>query len=82
VLFVPGSSIHTFFMAFPIDVLYMSKDHRVVGMDGQLQPWSFGRWYKGTRYVLELPAGALQRSGTQIGDKVEFRDQERPATGH
>jgi uncharacterized membrane protein (UPF0127 family) len=72
-LIVPGGRIHTHFMSYPIDVLYLDRALHVVGMDHSLPPWRLGGAYRDIRYVLELPAGALQASGTQVGDAIEIQ---------
>ena len=64
----PCSSIHTWLMAFPIDVAFVAADGRVVRTVQELRPWRFGPFARGVRYVVELPAGALARSGTVAGD--------------
>jgi uncharacterized protein len=65
----PSSSIHTHFMRFSIDVLYLDRDDVVVGIDRDLRPWRFGRFYKGAKYVVEMTAGGAQ--GCQVGDRIE-----------
>ena len=67
---VPCSSIHTQFMRFPIDVLYVNKQDVIVGIDRGLRPWRIGRFYKRVHYVVELPAGEAE--GCQVGDKLEI----------
>ena len=69
-LIVPCSSVHTHFMSFPIDVLYLNREGEVVGIDHSLLPWRLGRFYKQVRYVLELPAGTAKATGTVVGDRV------------
>lgn len=56
-LLLSCSSIHCFFMRFPIDAVYLSDDKKVLGIE-TIKPWRIGRIYRGTRHVLELPAGA------------------------
>lgn len=68
----PCSSIHTFFMAFPIDVAYVAADGRVVTMAHALRPWRLGPFARKVRYVVELPAGALAGSGTVPGDYLDL----------
>jgi uncharacterized protein len=68
----PCSSIHTWFMAFPIDVVFVAADGRVVRTAHALRPWRFGPFARQVRYVVELPAGALARSGTQADDYLEL----------
>lgn len=64
----PCSSIHTFFMAFPIDVAFVAKDGRVVAVAHTLKPWRLGPFARQVRYVVELPPGTLARSGTVPDD--------------
>lgn len=56
----PCSSIHTFFMKFPIDVLFLTKDGVVIKIAKRLKPWRLcGCWF-GCYMVLELKEGALK----------------------
>lgn len=68
----PCSSIHTWFMAFPIDVAFVAADGRVVRTAPALAPWRFGPLARGVRYVVELPAGALATSGTVADDYLDI----------
>lgn len=70
-LITPSSSIHTHFMRFAIDVLYVNKHDVIVGIDRDLKPWRFGRFYKGVKYVVEMAAGGAEEC--QVGDKIERR---------
>jgi uncharacterized membrane protein (UPF0127 family) len=70
-LITPSSSIHTHFMRFSIDVLYVNKDDVIVGIDRDLKPWRFGRFYKGVKYVVEMTAGGA--AGCEVGDRIERR---------
>jgi uncharacterized protein len=68
----PESSIHTFFMRIPIDVLFVGRDHRVVALRETMPP---GRPFAGVapwrgRYVIEMPAGVIAATATQIGDQL------------
>jgi uncharacterized membrane protein (UPF0127 family) len=70
----PCSSIHMFFMRFPIDVLYMDRDDRVVRVQHRIKPWRIGPLFtRGARYVIELPAGAIESSETQVGDELQIQ---------
>jgi uncharacterized protein len=52
----PAGSVHTCFMRFPIDVVFLDRDLRVIDVVHELRPWRLaGR--RGARAVLELPAG-------------------------
>ena len=67
---VPCEAIHTFFMRFDIDVLFLDRNKRVVKMAPRLRPWrmAMSLW---ARSVQELPAGTIEESGTQKGDLLE-----------
>ncbi|MBM3249956.1 MAG: DUF192 domain-containing protein [Candidatus Omnitrophica bacterium] len=70
----PCNSIHTFFMQFPIDVLFMDKNNRVVRALPEVKPWRLSAVYFAATYTIELPAGAIRESRTQEGDLLELRD--------
>jgi uncharacterized membrane protein (UPF0127 family) len=69
---LPCSSVHTWFMRFTIDVLYLDRDGRVVKAVPALRPfrWSWGG--RRAHSVLELPAGTIAASGTLPGDALAF----------
>lgn len=69
-LIYPEWSIHTFFMRFPIDVLFMDRSDCVMGLRAAMPPQRpyAGVW--GARYVIELPAGVIAASRTHIGDQL------------
>jgi uncharacterized membrane protein (UPF0127 family) len=68
----PCSSVHTMFMRFPIDVVYLSKENAVVKIAPSLGAWRASLGGKGAHRVLEMPAGAAARTGLEVGDEVEF----------
>ena len=72
-LIVPCKAIHTHFMRFPIDVLYVDAGKEVVGIGHALPPWRFGRPYRPSRFVLELPAGTAKGTDTQVGDRLQIK---------
>ncbi|HOG48429.1 MAG TPA: DUF192 domain-containing protein [Anaerolineae bacterium] len=68
----PCSSIHTCFMGFPIDVLFVDRAHRVVKAVPAVPAWRIGPVGPGARYVVELPAGSLAASRTTVGDELAW----------
>ena len=68
----PCNSIHTFFMRFPIDVLFLANDGRVVRAVERLPPWRATRIYPQATQVVELAAGSLAKTGTVAGHVLEF----------
>lgn len=70
----PESSIHTFFMRLPIDVLFVDRDDRVIGLRQAMPP---NRPFAGVapwrgRYVIEMPAGVITTTGTLVGDQLRL----------
>jgi len=65
-------SLHMVFVFFPIDVLFLDKSKKVIEMKKQFRPFSFYTPSNKSQYVLELPAGIIQKTKTGIGDKVGF----------
>jgi uncharacterized protein len=66
----PCSSIHTFWMRFPIDVLYVDRDGTILRADRAMKPWRIGPIFTGSKWVVELPGGTIDATGTQAGDKL------------
>ena len=72
-----GNGIHMMFMRFPIDCVFLSRpagddgSRTVVAVRRALPPWRGIVWYvRGADGTLELPVGAIDRTGTAIGDRV------------
>jgi uncharacterized membrane protein (UPF0127 family) len=70
----PCSGIHTFGMAFPIDAAFLTREGTVVHLIHGMVPWRISRYLFRARSVLELPAGTLGRTGTEVGDRLVFED--------
>ena len=64
--------IHTFGMRFPIDVLFLDKELRVIRAVPSLPPFRTCV-VKHAIYVLELPVGSIQLSQTTTGDQIQMR---------
>jgi uncharacterized membrane protein (UPF0127 family) len=71
-LIEPCSSIHTFGMAFPIDVVTLDRDYRVLGTWSHVRPWRMKVFGRKTRRVLELASGSLQQADIAIGDLLQI----------
>jgi uncharacterized membrane protein (UPF0127 family) len=71
-LIEPCSSIHTFGMAFPIDVVTLDRDYRVLGTWSHVRPWRMKVFGRDTRRVLELASGSVQRTDIARGDLLQI----------
>jgi len=68
----PCMSIHMFFMKFPIDVVFLSKRNSVIATVKNIQPNRMTRLYLKAASVLELPAGIIEATLTEVGDEIEI----------
>jgi uncharacterized membrane protein (UPF0127 family) len=68
----PSGSIHTWFMRFPIDAVFLDRDLRVVRIAAGLAPWRMARGRR-ARTVLELRSGQAARRGIEVGDRLVVR---------
>ena len=69
---VPCPMIHTFFMKFPIDVIFLKRDMSVARVIENLKPWRLSPWVFSAQSVLELKGGVL-RGAVRKGDRVNVR---------
>lgn len=63
-------SVHTHFMRFPIDVLYLDETGKVMAALERMKPFRTGPFLKRAFAVVELPAGTVACTGTQVGDRL------------
>lgn len=68
-IIAPTNAIHTFFMKFPIDIAFVSKDGCVVKIRSRVPAWRMTASLRAYA-VLELAAGSLDSSDTQVGDRL------------
>lgn len=66
----PCSSIHTFFMKFAIDVLFVGKKGNIVALYENVKPWRILPLHFTSSYVIELPAGTILDKNIDKGDVV------------
>jgi uncharacterized membrane protein (UPF0127 family) len=66
-LLEPASVVHTWFVSFPVDVVFLDRDLRVLRLDEHVGPWRIAA-RPGARAVLELPAGTIARCALRVGD--------------
>jgi uncharacterized membrane protein (UPF0127 family) len=69
-LISPCNSIHTFFMLYDLDIVFLDKDFETVKIIYNMSPWKMTWIYFRARHVLEMKAGTLSKM-LKIGDKLE-----------
>jgi uncharacterized membrane protein (UPF0127 family) len=70
-LLSPTGSIHTWFMNFPIDAVFLDRDWRVLHIAREIKPWRAAAARR-ARAVLELRAGDAALRGLEVGDVLEL----------
>jgi hypothetical protein len=68
---IPCESVHTFFMRFPIDLVYLDRGNRIRKVRVEVGPWRLSACFT-AHSVLELPAGTIRATGTRRGDTLEL----------
>ncbi len=69
-LITPCKQVHTHFMRYAIDVLFLDKNNQVIYIHANMRPWLFSKYIKNTQSVLELKAGSA--NNIRIGDILEI----------
>lgn len=69
---VPCRGVHTFAMRFPIDVIYLDAERRVVHIEENVKPWRITPVRMDTETVIEVPSHTVWDSGTTVGDQIEI----------
>ncbi len=64
--------LHMFFVIFPIDVLFINKNKKVVDLKESFRPFTFYTPKAKAKYVVELPKGTIKKSKTKLNDIVSF----------
>jgi hypothetical protein len=68
---IPCESVHTFFMRFPIDLVYLDRENRIKKVRSAVGAWRMSACFS-AHSVLELPAGTIRQTETQKGDTLEL----------
>jgi hypothetical protein len=68
---IPCESVHTFFMRFPIDLVYLDRGSRIRKVRESVGPWRVSACLS-AHSVMELPAGTIRATETQRGDTLEL----------
>jgi uncharacterized protein len=68
---IPCEAVHTFFMQFPIDLIYLDRKHRVKKTREGVPAWRLSACLS-AHSILELPAGTIRKTQTERGDVLEI----------
>ncbi|HNW39399.1 MAG TPA: DUF192 domain-containing protein [Candidatus Omnitrophota bacterium] len=74
IILAPCNSIHTFFMRFAIDVIFVDNDYKVIKVLTRFNPNRFSSICWNSSITIELPAGKLVATNTQVQDQLKLLD--------
>lgn len=74
IILEPCNSIHTFFMRFPIDVLFVNREYRIIELIPDFCPNRISLIYWRSAKVIELPAGKIKSTNTQLQDCLKLSE--------
>ena len=69
----PCEAVHTFWMRFPIDLVYLDRQNRIRKLTSDVRPWRLSACLR-AHSVIELPSGTIRATETQLGDILGFSD--------
>ena len=67
----PCKSVHTFFMNYPIDIIFLNNDFKIIAIEREMKPWRMTPIYFSATEVIELKGGHVDR-GLRKGDELEI----------
>ena len=70
----PCQGVHMHWMTYPLDIAFVDRAGEVVVLYHALRPWRFSRTHRDATAAVELPAGTLRRTDTQIGDRISWHE--------
>lgn len=77
-IILPCKSVHTFFMRFDIDVVFLDRDCVVLHTIENMKPYRWSSFISKSYMVVEMPAGVLSATSTRVGDKIKLIIKEGP----
>jgi len=66
-------SLHMFFVFYPIDILFLNKNKKVVELKENFKPFRVMIAKKPAKYIIELPQGTIKKTNTLLGDTISFK---------
>ena len=69
---IPCHGVHTMGMRYPIDVIYLDPEQKIIHLEENVKPWSLGPVRIEACSVLEVPQHTIYNSGTQLDDHLEI----------
>lgn len=75
----PCEGVHMHWMRYPLDIVFLDDAGLVIAVYHRLRPWRFSKSHKNASCAIELRAGTLAETGTELGDRLVWTDRHRTA---
>ncbi len=79
-LIFPTQGVHTFFMKYPIDIVFINRKKQVIGTRIGLKPFRLSPIMWSAECVLELPEGVIEQTRTEVGDQLIWTREAPPSS--
>ena len=76
-ILTPCNAVHTFFMRYHLDVLFLDGNLKVLYIIHKMKPGRFSPVVKEARYVVEMAVGNAVRCGVQVGDSLSLQEERK-----
>ena len=73
-MITPCNAVHTMFMRYTIDVVFLDTKQYVLHVGHRMAPWRLSPVVKGAACVIETAAGSAEKFGIQVGDRLYFQE--------
>jgi uncharacterized membrane protein (UPF0127 family) len=70
----PCQSVHSMWMRFPIDVVFLSSHRSIIHLVENMKPFRITKYVSAAESVIELPASTIAMTQTRVGDRVEIAE--------
>lgn len=74
-LIYPCNQVHSYFMKFPFDAVFLTRDNRVIYIIENMQRGKISPLLPKAYSVLELPSGTVRKAQIKIDDKLDRKEQ-------
>lgn len=64
--------VHSFFMRFPIDLIFCDQENKIVLIQENFSPWKISKFAASANYIIELQSGKIRATGTVLGNYLKF----------
>lgn len=69
----PCKGVHTFFMRFNINIIYVDKKGRILKIIKNLKPWKVTKFIKESEYIIEIDSKKSKYMKIEVGDELEIK---------